>query len=56
MLFFFPLDVLDEIWGVIESVSEGYLTHYWIDVDSVDVVCPLITFIIFTVYYIACTL
>ena len=23
---FFPLDVLDEIWDVIESVSEGLLT------------------------------
>ena len=27
MLSFFPLDVLDEIWDVIESVSEGFLTH-----------------------------
>ena len=27
MLFFFPLDVLDEIWDVIESVSEGFLTY-----------------------------
>ena len=26
MLSFFPLDVLDEIWDVIESVSEGFLT------------------------------
>ena len=24
---FFPLDVLDEIWDVIKSVSEGYLTY-----------------------------
>ena len=23
---FFPLDVLDEFWDVIESVSEGFLT------------------------------
>ena len=23
----FPLDVLDEIWDVIESVSEGFLTY-----------------------------
>ena len=23
----FPLDVLDETWDVIESVSEGFLTH-----------------------------
>ena len=24
---FFPLDVLDEIWDLIESVSEGYLIY-----------------------------
>ena len=27
MLSFFPLDVLAEIWDVIESVSEGFLTY-----------------------------
>ena len=27
VLFFFPLDVLDEIWDLIESVSEGFLTY-----------------------------
>ena len=27
MLSFFPLDVLDEIWNLIESVSEGFLTY-----------------------------
>ena len=27
MLFFFPLDVLDEIWDLIESVSEGFPTY-----------------------------
>ena len=27
MLSFFPLDVLDKIWDVIESVSEGFLTY-----------------------------
>ena len=26
MLFFFPRDVLDEIWDLIESVSEKFLT------------------------------
>ena len=25
---FFPLDVLDEIWDVTESVSEGFLTYF----------------------------
>ena len=27
VLSFFPLDVLGEIWDVIESVSEGFLTY-----------------------------
>ena len=27
VLSFFPLDVLDEIWELIESVSEGFLTY-----------------------------
>ena len=27
VLSFFPLDVLDEIWDFIESVSEGFLTY-----------------------------
>ena len=30
VLSFFPLDVLDEIWNLIESVSEGFLTYSWI--------------------------
>ena len=28
LLSFFPLDVLDEIWDLIESVSEGFLTYF----------------------------
>ena len=28
MLSVFPIDVLGEIWDVIESVSEGFLTYY----------------------------
>ena len=27
MLSLFPRDVLDEIWGLTESVSEGFLTY-----------------------------
>ena len=27
VLSFFPLDVLDEIWDLIESASEGFLTY-----------------------------
>ena len=29
VLSFFPLDVLDEIWDLIESVSEGFLTNFY---------------------------
>ena len=29
VLSLFPLDVLDEIWDLIESVSEGFLTYSW---------------------------
>ena len=29
VLSFFPLDVLDEIWDLVESVSEGFLTYSW---------------------------
>ena len=28
VLSFFPLDVLAEIWDLIESVSEGFLTYF----------------------------
>ena len=31
MLSFFPLDVLDGIWDLIESVSEGFLTYFGIE-------------------------
>ena len=30
LLSFFPLYVLDEVWDVIESVSEGFLTYTFI--------------------------
>ena len=29
VLSFFPLDVLDEIWDLIESVSGGFLTYFF---------------------------
>ena len=35
VLFFFPLDVLDEIWDLIESVSEGFLTYFYRIQDKV---------------------
>ena len=28
VLSLFPLDVLDEIWDLVESVSEGFLTYF----------------------------
>ena len=36
VLSIFPLDVLDEIWDLIESVSEGFLTYSfrWITIGS----------------------
>ena len=37
----FPLDVLDEIWDVIESVSEGYLTYSLVPVKPVYLPRPL---------------
>ena len=30
---FFPRDVLDEIWDLIESVSEGFPTYYFMMLD-----------------------
>ena len=30
VLSFFPLDVLDGIWDLIESVSEGFLTYSYV--------------------------
>ena len=35
VLSFFPLDVLDEIWDLIESVSEGFLTYSFRTVEIV---------------------
>ena len=35
VLSFFPLDVLDEIWDLIESVSEGFLTYFYIRLHDV---------------------
>ena len=31
VLSFFPLDVLDEIWDLTESVSEGFLTYFCVN-------------------------
>ena len=33
VLSFFPLDVLDEIWDLIESVSEGFRTYSSLDLS-----------------------
>ena len=38
VLSFFPLDVLDEIWDLIESVSEGFLTYSFIcEIDEMEI-------------------
>ena len=34
VLSFFPLDVLDGIWDLIESVSEGFLTYSFKDISE----------------------
>ena len=36
VLSFFPLDVLDEIWDLIESVSEGFLTYSFLSVGGMQ--------------------
>ena len=38
VLSFFPLDILDEIWDLIESVSGGFLTYFSIANDYKNVV------------------
>ena len=40
VLSFFPLDVLDEIWDLIESVSEGFLTYSYISLFQTDLFQP----------------
>ena len=37
VLSFFPLDVLDGIWDLIESVSEGFLTYSYIYERKLDI-------------------
>ena len=48
MLSIFPLDVLDEMWDVIESVSEGFLTYSYRECLSLEFekfcVCPSFPF------------
>ena len=39
VLSFFPLDVLDEIWDLIESVSEGFLTALCREAESKGCCC-----------------
>ena len=41
VLSFFPLDVLDEIWDLIEPVSEGFLTYSF----SETCACPTHNFV-----------
>ena len=40
VLSFFPPDVLDEIWDLIESVAEGFLTYFCIT-RVFDVTCQV---------------
>ena len=36
VLSFFPLDVLDGIWDLIESVSEGFLTYFYLPLNIIS--------------------
>ena len=45
--FFPPLDVLNEIWDAIESVSEGFLTYLWFFSDFRCGVCYLSLFLLY---------
>ena len=46
VLSFFPLDVLDEIWDLIESVSEGFLTYFIIEeLDKTQILIRISYFI-----------
>ena len=43
VLSFLPLDVLDGIWDLIESVSEGFLTYSFIQSQlEALVLCPIL--------------
>ena len=46
VLSFFPLDVLDEIWDLIESVSEGFLTYLY----KIHLNACFISFILYELY------
>ena len=41
VLSFFPLDVLDKIWDLIESVSEGFLSYSCCGGISIKLKCVL---------------
>ena len=48
VLSFFPLDVLDGIWDLIESVSEGFLTfsftsYVWSQTVPVPITIPILS-------------
>ena len=44
VLSFFPLDVLDEIWDLIESVSEGFLTYWRVNYIFFTVECAYLLY------------
>ena len=41
VLSFFPLDVLDGIWDLIESVSEGFPTYSYITMATYMTLCKI---------------
>ena len=53
VLSFFPLDVLDEIWDLIESVSEGFLTYSLLFYCIYFVIYLLLHYYYYYYYYIS---
>ena len=43
VLSFFPLDVLDGIWDLIESVSEGFLTYSYVVAPQLNYCSSVLT-------------
>ena len=49
VLSFFPLDVRDEIWDLIESVSEGFLNYFCI-AEEMNLLFVCVLFVLFFLF------
>ena len=41
VLSFIPLDVLDEVWDLIESISEGFLTYSYMELGFIRLIATI---------------